>query len=308
MRPWKLFLTGPLLVMQMACASTASWWQQPPIDTAQAIYGLGEGQTLALAQQQALADISGKLSTQVSASLDRVTQDTGIAYNDTIRRQIRSKTQQTELSQFQLIKSTEKNKRFFVLIELDRPRLADVWRVQLEEKRSKLIPLIQRNSVDNFAQWVEIHQALNAAADARNLSLQLFALDGTAPQTDLHHRLTQLLLSKPLGVSIKGNNNKLSRTLQEQLNLAGLRPCQMNCNLRLSYTIDTEHDTMFGEFVSDTSVQFTLHENNLVLTSAELNAQVTSVSGYKSADEGSLISIAQQLKQIGLWQLLGVQL
>src|SRR5690606_25184403 len=122
-----------VLLLQVSCATLAEWWQNPPADTDAYLYGLGEGGSLALAQQQALASISGKLSTQISASLDRVTQDTGVAYNDNIRRQIRSEVNTTELSQFQLLKSHQLGKSVYALVQLDRHKLAAVWRQQLAD-------------------------------------------------------------------------------------------------------------------------------------------------------------------------------
>lgn len=301
-------LLGTLMLVQIACANATDWWQQPPADTNSAIYGLGQGQTLALAQQQALADISGKLSTQVSASLQRITQDTGVAYNDTVRRQINSATNNTELSHFQLLKSRQQGNSVFALIELDRVKLADMWRMQLSQQRNKLQPLVVRNKIADFSQWLEVSQALNAAATTRNLSLQLFALDGTRPEADLHHQLMQLLTTQPLSIAVQGSQPKLTQALQQQLNLPGLSLCRINCQLTLSYEHSAEHDTMFGEFVSDTTVLIKLQQQNMLLASQELSAQVTSVSSYKSADAGSLSSIINQIQQRGLWQLLQLPL
>lgn len=308
MHPLKLGLLGPLLLLQIACAHATDWWQIPPADTDSAIYGLGEGQTLALAQQQALADISGKLSTRVTASLERVTQDTGVAYNDTVRRQINSATNNTELSHFQLLKSTQQDNRVFALIELDRTKLADMWRMQLNTQRNKLQPLVTRNTISNFNQWLEVSQALNEAASTRNLSLQLFALDGTAPAADLHHQLMQILTRQPLGIAVQGAKPKLTQALQQQLNLPGLSLCRHNCPLTLSYEYSAEHDTMFGEFVSDTTVLIKLQQQTMLLASQELSALVTSVASYKSADAGSLSNIINQIEQRSLWQLLQLPL
>lgn len=308
MHALKLGLLAPLLLLQIACANATDWWQTPPADTDNAIYGLGEGQTLALAQQQALADISGKLSTRISASLQRITQDTGVAYDDTVRRQISSATNNTELSHFQLIKTTQQASRVFALVELDRNKLADMWRMQLSSQRNKLQPLVERNNIANFSQWLEVSQALNEAASSRNLSLQLYALDGTPPAADLHHQLMQLLQTQPLTIAVQGSQPKLTQALQQQLNLPGLTLCRANCQLRLHYDYQTEHDTMFGEFVSDTTVLIKLEQHNMLLASQELSAQVTSVASYKSADAGSLNSIIDQLQQRGLWQLLQLPL
>lgn len=297
-----------LLLITSACSNATDWWHAPPADNVEHIYGLGEGPTMALAQQQALADISGKLSTQISASLDRVTQDTGIAYNDTIRRQLHSNVNTTELSQFQIVKSRQQGNTVTVLLELDRKKLADIWRQQIADQTTRLTTLLQEKTINNFNQWLAINQALAGTAHLNALNVQLFALDGTRPATDLHHQLTRQLTTQPLGIKVLGNNPRFTRALQEQLNQPGLIHCRADCPLQISYEITAEHDSLFGEFVSDTTVLISIYERQRLISNSELTAQVTSVASYKSADEGSLNTIIKQLQQTGLWPLLGINL
>lgn len=296
-----------IFLLQIPTSALANWWQNPPPDTEFYLYGLGEGQTLALAQQQALADISGKLSTQVSASLDRVTQDTGVAYNDNVRRQINSEINKTELSQFQLLKSQQDRSSVIALVQLDRQKLAAIWQQQLLEQHAKLTPLLAK-SITNFNQWKSLHFALPDAIKARNLSVQLFALDGTKPQADIHHQLLQHLTNQPLTVNVIGKKPKLNRAIQEQLAVPGLARCSANCQLTISYEIDTQHDSLFGEYVSDSTVLLKLHEGNKLLANAELTAQVTSVASYKSADEGAISVVINQIQQNNFWPLFGISL
>ena len=302
----KLGLLSSAFFINPALAIQADWWLTPPSDTETVIYGIGQGQTLALAQQQALADISGKLNTQVSASLQRVTQETGVAYSDNVRREISSASNKTELSHFQLIQSIRQNDKVFALLELDRKKLADMWRLQLDTQQKRLHTLLQHNKIDSFSQWLQASQALSEAASTRNLSLQLFALDGTKPEVDLHQQLMQLLTRKPLSIRVQGATPKLTQAIQRQLNLPGLALCLADCQLTLDYDYWATHDSMFDEYISDTTVLIKLHEKNILLTSQELKAQVTSIASYKSADAGSLDSIINQIKQIGLWQLLNI--
>lgn len=294
-----------VLLLYVSFFASADWWQNPPTDTEVYLYGLGEASSLALAQQQALASISGKLSTKISASLDRVTQDTGVAYNDTIRRQIRSKVNTTELSQFQLLKSYQQRNLVYVLVQLDRQKLATIWRQQLTAKQAKLLPLLNK-PIEQFSEWQALHQALPDAVIARNLSVQLFALDGTKPKPDIHHQLLQHLSQQPLTVNVLGNEPKLNRAIQVHLALPGLVHCQANCKLTISYQVDTEHDSLFGEYVSDTTILLALKERNKLIANAELSAQVTSVSSYKSADMGSISTIISQMQNNGFWPLFGI--
>ena len=111
---------------------------------------------------------------------------------------------------FQLLKSTQQANRVFALVELDRNKLADMWRMQLSNQRNKLQPLVERNNIANFSQWLEVSQALNDATSSRNLSLQLYALDGTPPAADLHHQLMQLLQTQPLTIAVQGSKPKLT--------------------------------------------------------------------------------------------------
>lgn len=299
-----LFLLSGLFSTTHIQAS--QWWQNPPADNEQYIYGLGQGNTLAEAQQQALADISGKLSTSISASLDRVTQDTGIAYNDSIRRQIRSEVKDTELSQFQLINSRKEKSQTTALLQLDRQKLATLWRNQISEATSKLTPLLQAKAITNYQQWAELKKSLASAEQSRNLSIKLFALNGTRPGPDMHHAIEQLLRKHPMRVAVKGSLPQLNRALLQQFNQSGFVSCSSNCNLTISYQHSTTHDLVFGEYLSSLNVIYEVYEQQSLIATSEKNAQVTSISSHKSADEGSVATVVKDLQKRGIFQAVGL--
>ncbi|EGM76722.1 hypothetical protein Rhein_3189 [Rheinheimera sp. A13L] len=284
------------------------WWENPPEDNEQFIYGLGQGNTLAEAQQQALADIAGKLSTKISSSLDRITQDTGVAYSDSVRRQIRSEIRDTELSQFQLVNSKVTKPQTIALIQLSRPKLATLWRNQIIETAGKLDPMLSAHTIADFQQWLALKKALPLAEQNRNLSVKLFALNGLAPGPDLHHLLKKRLAQQPMRVAIKGSLPKLNRALLQQFNQIGFVSCSSNCHLTINYHHSIEHDLMFGEYVSSLNLVYEVLEKKSLIATAEKNVQVTSIASHKSADEGSVSAVVSDLERRGLFQVVGLEI
>ncbi|WP_127026063.1 LPP20 family lipoprotein [Rheinheimera mangrovi] len=300
------FLLFGLFITTQVQAS--HWWQEPPADNEQYLYGLGQGNTLAEAQQQALADISGKLSTSISASLDRVTQDTGIAYNDSVRRQIRSELKDIELSQFQLVKNRTEKTQTIALVQLDRTKLASLWSNQISEATNKLSSLLQTKTITDYQQWAELKKSLAFAEQSRNLSIRLFALNGTQPGPDFHYAIEQLLKKHPMKVALKGSIPQLNRALLQQFKQSGFVSCSSNCNLTISYQDSTTHDLMFGEYLSSLKVIYEVYERQSLIATSEKSVQVTSVSSHSSADEGSVSALVKDLQNRGLFEVVGLEL
>lgn len=302
-----IFLIG-FILLKVTPVHASQWWLNPPEDNTQFIYGIGQGATLTEAQQNALADISGKLSTNISSSLDRITQDTGINYSDSVRRQIRSEVKDTELSQFQLVNSRVEGTKTTALLQLDRIKLTLIWQNQINETTSKLGPMLQAKTIPDVQHWLELKRSLPAAEKSRNLSVKLFALNGVKPGRDLHFEIQQLLLKHPMRVAIKGPLPKLNRALQQQFGKIGFVNCNSNCNLTIAYQYSAEHELMFGEYLSSAKIIYELYEQQNLIAVAEKGVQITSISSHKSADEGSIAAIVNDLQSRGLIKVLGLRI
>ena len=300
-----LLFAGLLFV---STSDASEWWQQPPQDTDETLYGIGEGFSLEQAQQSALNSIAGKLSTQLSSSLQRNTQDTQQQSTDYMRRQVQSNVAEVNLSQFQTLRVMEHGRITRVLLALNRTRLAEIWRQQIDDDLGYLVPLIQQGEVYSLEHWLELRAALPLANSSRSMSLSLQALDGTPPGPSIARALEETLLNHNLSVQVRGPLADFNRALRQELSRQGMQPCENTCDITIGYEPHFERQHMFGEFVSTLTLQATVQENGRQIVNHDLRSRASSVVSADSADKNAVVRASRSLVEAGLWQSLGIKI
>lgn len=279
-----------------------NWWERPPIDDNDYLYGLGEGRSLMLAKQNALADISGKLSTQVSASIERKTRVEGSSYSDVVVRDVKSQLSPANLSQFQVIETKKLKDHTYVLVRLDRQKLAKIWRQSLGDLRKQVTPLLQ-DPIAGYAQWVKVYNAEPLAKQATSLSLQLSSLGDVTPPEDLRHKLIQKLETRPLKVAVKGPEEKLTKSIKKQLAQSHITYCLTDCDVQVNYQISRHHESLFGQYVSKLTATFSLQHQSILFDSKELITTGSALSGYTDADNYSLDALVREADNAPLFSI-----
>lgn len=266
--------------LSLSSESLASdWWFNPPEDTPDYLYGLGEGFGMQQARQAALSDIAGKLSTQLSSSLNRLAQENDGRFSESIRQEISSQTTDVELSQFQVIQSYQtRDNRTRTLVRLERQRLAAIWKQRIDEHVDRVLPIIERNSISTTQEWRETYLILPYALEARNLSYQLFALTGEPIGPDLHRALTSTFENHTVSIGVVGSNHVLTTAIQTALRQLGINICQQNCRSAVSYSIRAEGLQAFGEHVAHVNLELTLSEHGTKQSSIQISTQAVSMS------------------------------
>ena len=117
-----LIWTLSLLVIAPASAdSLPEWVSRPPPDTADAWYGVGEGEDLESAKAQALADLAGRLATKVlsDVKIDQYSEqwEDGSRFNESISSMVSTQVENTKLSHYQLRESQSSGGKTYALVE-----------------------------------------------------------------------------------------------------------------------------------------------------------------------------------------------
>lgn len=281
-----------LTFLFMNTAKAGDWWLNPPEDTPDYIYGLGEGFGMQQARQAALSDIAGKLSTQLTSSLNRLVQESDGRFNESIRQEINSQTTDVELSQFQVIQSYQtRNNVTRVLVRLERQRLAAIWQQRIAEHHQRILPVLEYGKVDNTRRWREAYMALPYALEARNLSYQLFALTGEPTGPDIYQAVNQLLNNHSVSIGVLGNSESINQAIESSLRQLGISVCQSSCTSVITYSQRNEQNTAFGEHIARIFLQLDLKEGKQQQNRIEITTQAVSMSNHSTA----LRSAARQL-------------
>jgi len=294
-----------LLIATSVGCNAQQWWQTPPSDSEQYLYGQGEGFTRDQAQQQALADIAGKLSTELNASLERSTFESNDASSDVINRDINSRVADIQLGQFEVVETTEVNGRTRVLVKLDRNKLAAQWRQRIAAIEAVIIPMLTPQQVASLQGWLALNGQRDAASEVDHLRASLTALVQDEPAPSLYQALKQQLQQHQLAVKVNGSSTVLSAAIYQSLRREGIHACeQAACPIVINYSYDFEHETYFSEYYSRIVLDLKVTEHNQVLSHIDWSTQVTSATSYQSADRGALDVTKRHLEQTGIWQFL----
>ncbi|MCC5880606.1 MAG: LPP20 family lipoprotein [Idiomarina sp.] len=304
----RLLIIGFLFTVSSSYASDSAWWQHPPQDSDETLYGIGEGFSLEQAQQNALNSIAGKLSTQLSSSLQRLSQETTHYSSDHVRRQVQSNVAEVQLSQFQTLRVMEHGRITRVLLALDRLRLAEIWRQQIADDLDYLVPLMQQGDVTSLAHWLELNAALALAVTTRSMSLSLQALDGTPPGPNIERALQEALRNQSLSIEIKGPLPEFNRAIRQELSRQGIHECHQSCDITIEYTPSFTRQHMFSEFTSTLNLETTVRERNRQIVNHNLQSRASSVVSAQSADQNVVTRASRALLDSGLWKSLGINI
>lgn len=290
-----------ILILVIGFATTSllantSLLQQPPTDTEQYLYALGEGFTAEQARNAALAELAARLNTRISSSFQRNVQDVNGLSADRISAQIHAQSAQTELAHFEIIaRDTTKQGTDKLLIRLDRAKLANHWQFRMQQNNSEIVSFMHQGPLTSLTQWHQAKRLLNTAEQSSQLSFLLFALIGQAPGPDIYQALQQHLAQHQLAIQVTGRVTTINRALELALSQQGLAICQRQCREQISYQLLSEDSRAFGEFINRLTLELTLTQHNQAALRKSIQVQASSVSNAERARALALSQLEQRL-------------
>ncbi len=96
------------------------WVANPIADSAEFIYGVGEGDTLEKAVQSGLNNINGKLATVVSSNISSETTVNQGKVSGYSSEEVKSKTLNTKLSGYEVVQSASQDDHFYAQVKMSR--------------------------------------------------------------------------------------------------------------------------------------------------------------------------------------------
>ncbi len=143
------FLFASILFFLTACGVSAaspnssdSWMTNPPSDNPLYFYGVGYGATLEDAKNDALSQISSKISVSVASTFNSSVTANRIGDDEEVKKSIKNeivaKSKEIEYSNVKVIKSKKTADGYAVLVEVNRDDLARNYERKLQKIDSKI--------------------------------------------------------------------------------------------------------------------------------------------------------------------------
>ncbi|MBR7889953.1 LPP20 family lipoprotein [Marinomonas sp. A79] len=308
----------PVLIFSIflaACQSLGSkkesipeWWTTPSEDTSEWLYGFGEGRTLNVANQQALANVAGKLKTTISGSLSRRTQETNASASDYIDRQMSSEIQKVSLGHFETVRTETLSGRVLTSIRVDKKALIDAWLRQYQAIQNDLDTLLADKQKSRFQWWVAADAFSVRALEGDNLASLISGLTETEMPSNLVYQLNQAINLRAPTVMVKGPQADINRAIVSDLLSQGLRVGNCSkCDLTIEYDTTFSSLVLFGQSVVKMNFSGSLIDERGSVSSNHWVLSASSVSGMESGKKGSIFMAVQKIKSEGLWKAFGME-
>lgn len=309
----KLLIIAALSLFLCACQSNPQqafampdWWSAPPEDSAANLYGVGEGYDLNSAVHQALANVAGKLRTNISASFSQRTQESNVAEDNYVDRKLSADTENVSLSHYETLKTANIDGRVAVLVRIDKQALADDWRRQYQQIERKINDIVLTKN-HSFMWWLQAKSSLKDATHGDQIAYWLSSLTESEVHSELQKTLSKIIKVHNPSVSFRGDHPILNRSISDVLLASGLRNdgC-LSCDMKIRYRTEFSTQTLFGEDVIKLDFFGSLEDREGHKYSSHWSVNASSVSGLEGGKQATLSIAAQKIKDEGLWKSFGI--
>ncbi|MBD3823987.1 MAG: LPP20 family lipoprotein [Epsilonproteobacteria bacterium] len=163
-----LFLGIALFSACGAAASSVSkeWIMNPPADSAHYFYGVGSGDSVDAAKNDALANISAKISVDVASTFSSSVSATRLGDDEQVlsntKNEVVAKSKQINYTDVKVVESLQEGRNWSVLVEVDRSILRKNYEVNLEKVDTKLKTEWELYSNASIFEKLKISVAINS--------------------------------------------------------------------------------------------------------------------------------------------------
>jgi len=308
----KVLFVIVLSVVLTACQSLRSsppeWWTSPVADSEQWIYGAGEGYDLKQANQQALANIAGKLKTEISSSLSRRTQETNSALDDYVDRQLTSSVATVSLSHYETLNTAVIENKTLTLIRVDRAALAKEWLRQYDAIAGDVQSLLGNQQTSPFLWWLEAKGMIAKARSGDQLAALWSGVMSRAKTSQLESTLHAAIDKRKPSVQLIGDQSGINQIIRSALLEDGLRigRCRA-CDVTIKYSTQFGTELLFGQSVVTMTFSGVLTDREGEVSASRWNVRASSMSGPVIGKKATLVMASEKINSEGLWKVFGIE-
>lgn len=315
-----------LLFVVQACTTSSqtmkvsmpAWVLSPSSDTSEIIFGVGSGYSYNEAKQAALREITSKLIINISSHSKSELSVHDALVSRSANEQISTRTVETQLTGYQVLKSEQMGSEMFVQVSMSRPDFIKISSSSLKEIDGKIKAMMQDYSRKSKLQKLMIVQRLIPSIDKARTFVLLLQAAGAKQDTDRY-----LSYYNEIQYKSKAMLQEINFNINSSANLRGfakhLIVLLQNENISASFANSKESDAdIFIDGAVDSSIIFSQHMANMKITTRvsernvrgglvrEFESSGSSVSNKKNAIEAAIESLGKQFTEKGVLISLGL--
>ena len=295
-----------------------AWVASPSQDTTEYIYGIGSGDSYNAGKESALKEITGKLITEISSKSKSEVSQHNAHVSRSANLEITTRTIETQLSNYEVLKSEQVGREIFVQISMSRPDFIKNTSSRLKEIDNKIKSTMRDASHKTKLQQLIVLQDLEPFINkARSLVLLLQAAGG---KQNADERLTYYgdLLSKMDSLThkvifnvrasknLRGFAEHLTALLHsEKISASNTNKKKADAFININGKVNSS--VMFSQYIAQIKMTIKISDaKGHVISEKEYESSGSSVSNKNSAVEAAEKSLGNKFKDNGVLASLGL--
>ena len=299
-------------------AGMPSWVLNQAADSSDTIYGIGSGFSYNEAKQAALKDITEKLITKISSQSKTELSVHNNSSSRSANEQISTRTIETQLSDYKVLKSEQLGSELFMQISMSRKNFIKSTSSRLKELDDKIRNTMQElEKKPKLQQLIATQDLKPAITKARSLALLLQAA-GDEQNIDKYlayygaasKKANDLIYNLRFNVS---SNKKLRdfakhiTALLHNENISASISKSRDADALITISGDIKNTVMFSQHIAQLKISIkTSDKNNRVISITEYESSGASTNNSSSATASAIRNMGQKLKDIGILKSLGL--
>ncbi|WP_416395195.1 LPP20 family lipoprotein [Allohahella sp. A8] len=294
------------------------WVLAPPVDTAAAMYGVGERSTLDQAKKAALAEIAGKLGTVIQAETATSLSMKAGQTSESLQEDIQATVASTEFSDFEVMETAVQGGRYWVLVKVDKNTMANRLNAKSSQLEAELTAdfsdFAKRTSLAKV-RWMPDLQTKLEQAQQYQLTLKALSpgLDFSSLNASARQRQQMLDAAKQsLRIRLEHDRDTtvFANQLKGQLSESKLT-LEQGSSRQGKSVIAISSDATYQEVFGDQMVKLlvdiqAIDENGAVIATSNHLVSGASRTSKQAALEQANHKLAQAFSEQGLLQSLGL--
>ena len=218
---------------------------QAPSDSSEFFYAVGEGEDVSSAKNNALADISSRISVSISSSIDNrlsVSRENGIeSTSQDIKTRVKSVAKTIEFSGVNVVQRMEKEESTQVLVKVDREILYQSYLKKLQRLEEKI--QTQMNEIKRSSLFYQLKLSFQTRKKLLQAEEFLLLLEAMNPRFEdkayrvrfskVEDSLDKIKKSAVFSIQADKNSASLSTLIKERLSADNIKMSSSKANVQI---------------------------------------------------------------------------
>ena len=306
-----LFLGGcETIIPKTEVANAPQWLLNPPADSHETWWGVGEGQDRDVAKRAALKDVAAKLKVSISGKLESQVTDNNGRVDRQARNRISEEVQKTEFSNYTIEKTAQSGSHFYVLAKVDRQAFIrdakaklDAFDATIQQATSGLE---KKSSIERFVSLRRLGPTLEKAVAQAQLLMGAEIGGSGLARLNRYQNLQQQTSDAATGLAFrlqsKRDDNDIAAAVATYLNESGMRadasPSSGGNILAISST--NRQDEIYGNKFVKLNVTLSVKDDRgQSIASRDFEVSGSSRYDFSAARQAAVQNLQTALREAG---------